>query len=408
MRTFLYNISTAVLRILLPLAARFSGKVKLFCQGRKQLTPTIKQNLKENKAPLFWVHCASVGEFEQGLPVIELLKKKHPTWKVVITFFSPSGYEAVNHSLIDFKYYLPYDTARNAAQFIDLVQPEFALFIKYEYWHHFLKVLNARQVPTYSVSSIFRPSQAFFKWYGGWNRKMLSQFTYFMVQDQTSINLLHSIGLKNATLTGDTRFDRVLELKKEPLNFPEIEHFIEDRPVFLIGSLRAEDNEVIFSFINTNPTYAFIIAPHDITEKHIAEIEASVSSTVRHSNLLENSKKKVLIIDSIGKLSRLYRVANLAYVGGGFSDGIHNILEPAVYHIPIFFGNKQYKKYKEAVDLVNQNVAFPVKDEIELGALVKAIDNPEKLAIIKASLKQYVKSNKGAALKVVSIINEQQ
>ncbi len=393
--------------MLLPLLARFSGKVKLFYQGRKKLIPIIKESLKENKAPLFWMHCSSIGEFEQGIPVIELLKKEHPTWKVVVTFFSPSGYEAANHTLIDFKYYLPYDTKRNAIQFINLVKPQLALFIKYEYWYHFLKELNTRQVPTYSVSSIFRPSQVFFKWYGGWNRKMLSQFTHFMVQDQASVHILHSIGLTNATQTGDTRFDRVLKLKNEPITYPEIEDFIDGRPVFLIGSLRAEDDEVIFSFINTNPAYAFIIAPHDITEEHIITIEASVSSTVRHSKLTKNLSRKVLIIDSFGKLSRLYRLANFAYIGGGFSDGIHNILEPAVCHIPVFFGNKHYKKYKEAVDLVNLNVAFPVENVIELTSLMKDVENPPKLEMIQANIKQYVKLNKGAALKVVNIINEQ-
>jgi len=379
----------------------------LFYQGRKQLILTIRESLNENKDPLFWVHCSSIGEFEQGIPVIELLKKEHPTWKVVVTFFSPSGYEAVNHTLIDFKYYLPYDTKRNAIQFINLVKPQLALFIKYEYWYHFLKELNTKQVPTYSISSIFRPSQAFFKWYGGWNRKMLLQFTYFMVQDQASVHVLHSIGLTNATQTGDTRFDRVLKLKNEPITYPEIEDFIEDRPVFLIGSLRAEDDEVIFSFINTNPAYAFIIAPHDITEEHIITIEGSVSSTVRLSRLTKNLNRKVLIIDSFGKLSKLYRLANFAYIGGGFSDGIHNILEPAVYNIPIFFGDQHYKKYKEAVDLVELKVAFPINGSTSLEQSVNQFSNPELLRNVSQKMKIYVKSNEGAANKVISIINGQ-
>ena len=199
----------------MPLMAGFSTKIKLFHQGRKQLLPRISDTLKDNKAPLFWVHCSSVGEFEQGLPVIEALKKENPTWKVVVTFFSSSGFESANHSIIDYKFYLPYDTKKNAALFITLIQPKAALFIKYEFWYHFLNQLHKNQIPAYSVSSIFRPTQAFFKWYGGWNRKMLHNFTHFMVQDEASKALLQSINISTVTITGDTRFDRVLKIKED-------------------------------------------------------------------------------------------------------------------------------------------------------------------------------------------------
>jgi len=392
---------------LLPLFAKFSTKAGLFYKGRKDLLPQINEALANNKAPLFWVHCSSVGEFEQGLPVIESIKKGHPTWKVVITFFSPSGYESVNHPMIDYKFYLPVDTKSNARQFINLIEPEIALFIKYEFWYHFLNELSKNQIPIYSVSSIFRSSQTFFKWYGGWNRKMLRKFTHFMVQDETSKELLRSIGINEVTQTGDTRFDRVIELKQEGVFFPEIDSFIGDKKVFIIGSLRNEDDEIILPFVNANPEFAYIIAPHDITEKHIAKIEQSISSTVRHSALNANSNKNVLIIDSIGKLSRLYQFANFAYVGGGFSDGIHNILEPAVYNIPVFFGSKHFKKYKEAVDLVRLEAAFPVHDSTSLEILVNKLTNPTLLKNVSKKMKDYVKANEGAARKVSSIINEQ-
>lgn len=393
---------------MLPLFAKFSTKAGLFYKGRKDLLPQISEALANNKAPLFWVHCSSVGEFEQGLPVIELLKEGHPTWKVVVTFFSPSGYEAVNHPIIDYKFYLPVDKKSNARQFINLIEPEIALFIKYEFWYHFLNELSKNQIPIYSVSSIFRYSQTFFKWYGGWNRKMLRKFTHFMVQDETSKELLRSIGIHKVTQTGDTRFDRVIELKQEGVCFPEIDSFIGDKKVFIIGSLRLEDDEIIFPFVNANPEFTYIIAPHDITEKHIKKIEKSVLSTVRHSALNANSNKNVLIIDSIGKLSQLYQLADFAYVGGGFSDGIHNILEPAVYNIPIFFGEKHYKKYKEAVDLIRLEAAFPVQNSTSLEILVNKLANPVQFEIVSQKMERYVKSNEGAARKVAFIINEQQ
>ncbi len=405
MRTALYNLSIQLLKLLLPLGAKFSAKVMLFYKGRKSLLTTIQGDLSTNTHDLFWVHCSSVGEFEQGLPVIELLKKEQPTWKVVVTFFSPSGYEVVNHPIIDYKYYLPYDTPRNASRFVELINPRLAIFVKYEYWYHMLNALHTKQIPTYSVSSIFRPTQTFFKWFGGWNRRMLAYFTHFMVQDEQSVKLLKSIGLTNATQTGDTRFDRVLELKTSKIKFPEIEDFTSNKTVFIIGSLRAEDDEVIFSFINSNPHFTYIIAPHDITEKHMSKIEHALKSTIRHSNLTPQSKAKILIIDSTGKLSKIYQLANFAYIGGGFSDGIHNILEPAVYNIPIFFGNKHYKKYKEAVDLVALEAAFPIESADHLTGSVNRINNEQSLKTLSSRIENYVNSNRGAAQKVVSIIN---
>lgn len=406
MRTFLYNLFTLQFRILLPILAMFSTKLSLFYQGRKKIFVKIRATLKDNKEEIFWIHCSSVGEFEQGLPVIELIKKENPTWKVLVTFFSPSGYEAVNHNIIDYQFYLPLDSVSNARKFIDEVKPILAVFIKYEFWYNFLRELKNNNIPIYSVSTIFRPSQTFFKWHGGWNRKMLTRFTHFMVQDETSLSLLKSIGLTNAHITGDTRFDRVLKIKEDTLRFPEIEKFIKDRTVFIIGSLRPEDDTTIVPFVNSTKDYVFIIAPHEITEKHISKIERTIEGTIRHTDLTDESSSNVLIIDSIGKLSRLYRLANFAYVGGGFSDGIHNILEPAVYNIPIFFGNKYYKKYKEATDLVRLKSAFPVSDSNDLTKeLFKLKDAKTKLTV-RTTMEEYVGANMGAAQKVVNIINQ--
>lgn len=406
MRTFLYNFFTLLFRLLLPLLAKFSAKTNLFYQGRKKIIDKIKTELEENEEELFWVHCSSVGEFEQGLPVIELIKRENPNWKVVVTFFSPSGYEAVNHESVDYKFYLPIDTPSNALNFVDVVKPQLAIFVKYEFWYHFLKALRHEHIPIYSVSSIFRPTQTFFKWHGGWNRKMLQMFTYFMVQDESSLELLKSIGLTNAQITGDTRFDRVLKIKEETDQFPEIEQFLSNRKVFIVGSLRPEDDETIFSFINSNTEYAFIIAPHEITKKHLSKIENSINGSVRHSQLPAKSNENVLIIDSIGKLSRLYRLANYAYIGGGFSDGIHNILEPAVYSIPIFFGNQHYKKYKEATDLISLKAAFPVSNENDLTKELLKLKDKKTMSFISTTIEEYVGANKGAAQKVVNIINQ--
>ena len=407
MRTILYNLLLYFSRILLPLASLFSSKVKKYYVGHINLLNRIKINLESNSSPLFWVHCSSVGEFEQGLPVIELLKQEHPTWKVVVTFFSPSGYEAVNHSIIDYKFYFPYDTKTNASTFLEIVKPSMVLFIKYEYWYHFLNELNKRHIPIFSVSSIFRPTQTFFKPWGSWNRNMLQKFTYFMVQDKTSLQLLASIGLTNVKITGDTRFDRVLKIREDTQSFPEINTFINGKRVGVIGSLRSEDDDIILPFINSNPHYKYIIAPHDISEKHIVKIEEAIQSTVRYSLLKEDDlDKKVLIIDSIGKLSKLYRLANFAYVGGGFSDGIHNILEPAVYNIPVFFGNKYFKKYKEATDLITLNAAFPISSTQDFISQLKKMDDKVVLNEVKSNIANYVELNKGAAIKVVQLINQ--
>ena len=407
MRTFIYDVSVFTARLLLPLFALLSAKIKKFRKGRHNLMTELKTALKENTNTLFWVHCSSVGEFEQGLPVIELLKKENPTWKVIVTFFSPSGYEAVNNSIIDYKFYLPYDTRFNARQFIKIVNPQFALFVKYEFWHHFLKELKIKNIPTYSVSSIFRPTQAFFKWWGSWNKRMLNQFTYFMVQDETSLKLLKSIGITNAEITGDTRFDRVLKIKEDTLRFPEIENFIGGKKVFIVGSLRPEDDNIVLPFIKANTEYRFIIAPHEITEKHISKIENTLDFTVRHSELSTKTDANILIIDSIGKLSRLYRLAHFAYIGGGFSDGIHNILEPAVYNIPVFFGDKYYKKYKEATDLTELQASYAIADTDDLTQKLKVLESKSEFERVHNQIESYVNSNIGASIKVVNIINQQ-
>jgi len=407
MRTFLYNLLLLLSRALLPLASLISSKVKKYYDGQRDLLNRIRIELESNTNQLFWAHCSSVGEFEQGLPVIELLKKENPTWKVIVTFFSPSGYEAVNHPLIDFKFYFPYDTKANARAFLDLIKPMMVLFIKYEYWYHFLNELNKRTIPTFSVSSIFRPSQTFFKPWGSWNKRMLQKFTYFMVQDEVSLKLLKSIGLTNAQISGDTRFDRVLKIKEGSQTFPEIEAFIEGHQVGIIGSLRPEDDDCILPFINANLSYKFIIAPHDISEKHILKIEEAIQSTVRYSQLNKaDLNQQVLIIDSIGMLSRLYRLGDFAYVGGGFSDGIHNILEPAVYNIPVFFGNKYFKKYKEANDLIALNAAFPISNTADFIKQFQKLDNEVVLNEVKSNIASYVDANKGAASKVVQLINQ--
>lgn len=407
MRTTLYNALLSITQALLPVIAILSTKLKLFYKGRKNLLKNIKNTLSQSGASLLWVHCSSVGEFEQGLPVIEELKKHHNDWKVLVTFFSPSGYEAVNHALIDFKFYLPLDTAHNAREFVDSVDPKMAIFIKYEFWYNYLNELKKRDIPNFSVSSIFRPSQVFFKTGGGWNRKMLRAFTFFMVQDEQSLNLLGSINLTNASITGDTRFDRVLKIKEDPTTFPEIEAFCKEHKVFMVGSLRPEDDEVILNLVQSQLNLKFIIAPHEITEKHMHKIEEAIESTVRHSSLDETQMDKhVLIIDSIGKLSRLYRLADFTYIGGGFSDGIHNILEPAVYNLPVFFGNKYYLKYKEAVDLASLGGAFPIENTSQISNKLKELEDENVLNSTKIKIEDYVNSNKGAAQKVIKLIEQ--
>lgn len=401
----LYNLVILLVRLLAKVAALFDPKARLLIQGQHKLIQKITDVFATNHSPVIWVHCASLGEFEQGRPVIEALRKSYPSHKIFLTFFSPSGYEVrKTYAQVDWVFYLPWDTSKNASQFIDAVKPVLAIFVKYEFWFHYSNELKKREIPLLSISSIFRKEQVFFKSYGKFYRSILAKFTYFFVQNEESLKLLQSIGIQNTTLAGDTRFDRVKSLVNQGVEIEIAKRFKADQKTFVIGSCWPNDLSVLAPFINEKSTQLkFIIAPHEITESFITSIEKALNvSCVRFSqaaNKLEEAS--VLIIDNVGMLSRLYRYGEFAYVGGAFGKGLHNILEPACYGVPIFFGNKNYRRFQEAVDLINRGGAFAVNDFQDLKVKYELVNTPQTFLLACDVTQQYIEENLGATKKII-------
>lgn len=388
--------------------ALFHPKIKLFVQGRSQTFSILKNKIqKENKT--IWIHVASLGEFEQGLPVIEKLKFTYPTYSIVVTFFSPSGYEVKkNTAAADAVVYLPLDTRRNAKRFIESVNPVLAIFVKYEIWPNYLKELKEKQVPILLISAIFKKEQVFFKWYGGIMRKALQAFTHFFVQDNNSVALLKSINLNNTTLSGDTRFDRVAEILERDNKLSFMERFKGNKTCFVAGSTWPEDEEIIVKFINeTQKHLKFVLAPHNIKMEHIQSLKKSISKKVVLYTEIEHndiSSSEVLIINTVGLLTKIYSYADIAYVGGAFATGLHNTLEPAVFGIPIIIG-PDYKGFNEAEKLVAENGILVTGDYDEFtSALGKLLENPEYSKNTGVINSNFVKENKGASIQVMAHI----
>ncbi|MEW7277235.1 glycosyltransferase N-terminal domain-containing protein [Aquimarina sp. 2201CG1-2-11] len=351
----LYNILINLFNGILPVIGMLSPKLKLFVTGRRSVFETLKQHIKAEDQ-VIWFHCASLGEYEQGVPVIQELKKKYPNYKLLVTFFSPSGYEAKkNSNLVDVIVYLPIDTKSNAKRFLQIVQPDLAVFVKYEFWPNFLNELKVTHTPTVFISASFRKDQVFFKWYGSFVRKALDAVAHFFVQDRISLELLEKEGFTNATLSGDTRFDRVSHQIEMDNYVDFISEFIDDRLCYVIGSSWAEDEEVFVNYINAAPdNICFVIAPHEIKAAKIAALQQKIEKkTVRYSEKDTISVKdhQVFLLDTVGYLSRAYSYGDIAYVGGAMgTSGLHNILEPATFGIPIVIG-KNFEKFREAKQL---------------------------------------------------------
>jgi 3-deoxy-D-manno-octulosonic-acid transferase len=376
---FFYNITIFLYSVLIRLAAPFNIKARQISEGRNHVFAGIIDKIKYDK-PIIWVHCASLGEFEQGRPLIEAIRKLHPQYRIFLTFFSPSGYEIrKNYELADYIFYLPSDTKGNAGKLIDLVKPEKVFFVKYEFWFHYINELKKGQIPLYLVSAIFRPDQQFFKntpW-GKWYRQMLFGFSHFFVQDEKSVELLGSIGLTNVTRAGDTRFDRVAEIARNGKVIPLVEKFKGNSLLVVAGSTWKPDEELLVQFIHNNPEIKFIIAPHETkagnTDRLINLLKTPV---ICYTDSTEDKviNKQVMIVDTIGILSSIYKYADLAYIGGGFGVGIHNTLEAAIFGMPIVFG-PNYRKFNEAATMVKDGIAFPVADfsalESNLNLLLK-------------------------------------
>jgi len=352
--------------------------------------------------PVIWIHCASLGEFEQGRPLIEAIKKLHPSYQICLSFFSPSGYEIrKNYELADTIFYLPADTTNNARQLIDLINPSIVFFIKYEFWFHYIQELKTRNIPLYIVSAIFREDQLFFKnspW-GKWYRKMLFQFEHFFVQDQQSVELLGRIGLKNVTRAGDTRFDRVAEIARNGKVIPMVEKFKGNHLLIVAGSTWKPDEELLVETIHSHPEVQFIIAPHETKKGNIDRLINLLKTTVvcyTEANEEAVSHSQVLIVDTIGLLSSIYKYADLAYIGGGFGVGIHNTLEAAIFGMPIVFG-PNYLKFNEATAMVNLGVAFSVNNYPQLNNLLESLlSDDEKRKKIALKCTQFTDQNLGA------------
>lgn len=396
----LYNLFIRLTAFFLPVTTFFSGKMKSFVNGRKYIWDYLEQEINPEEQYI-WFHVSSLGEYEQGVPMMQEIRKNFPEHKILLSFFSPSGYEIrKNNPLADITIYLPLDTPKNAKKFIQLVQPKMAFFVKYDFWPNYLHQLKNKEIPTYLVSGIFREKQLFFKKYGKFYRKSLQAFEHFFVQDDNSQQLLQSIGYTNVTVAGDTRFDRVYEITKNNANLPDIENFIQDKLCIVFGSTWAKDDELIASFINQNKQdIKYLIAPHDIKEKNIARLESLLKKkSVRYtkSTTTEIKNSDVLIIDTIGLLTRIYRYANIAYVGGGFGAGIHNILEPATYGLPIIIGPK-YDKFKEAKDLVSQKSCIAITDQATFDrAMNQLISNEDLRQKSGKNNADYVENQRGA------------
>lgn len=396
----IYQLGIHIYRLAAWLAAPFNPKARFWHQGQKEVFPYLKRK-SIGKQPLIWVHCASLGEFEQGRPLIEAIKKQHPGYQILLTFFSPSGYEIrKNYEVADFISYLPADTPANARRFINLTQPEKVFFIKYEFWKNYLHELSRRKIPLYLVSAIFRPEQLFFQkgLRANWYRNILQGVEHFFVQNQQSANLLASIGFSNYTVTGDTRFDRVAEIAANRKELPQIAAFKGDAKLIVAGSSWQPDEELLSEYLKTNKTVKMIIAPHEVKEVNVKRLLTLLPEKAsRYSSAADQlTDSRILIIDSIGILSSIYRYADVAYIGGGFGVGIHNTLEAAIYNIPVLFG-PNYLKFQEAVELVNRKLAFPVKNANELTAqLDQLIGQDELRAGIAVGCRQFMSENIGA------------
>ncbi|MDP4237937.1 MAG: glycosyltransferase N-terminal domain-containing protein [Bacteroidota bacterium] len=402
----LYSIGIYVYGVFIFLASLFNEKARLLRRGQRVAFDLLKEKA-DPKARYVWFHAASLGEFEQGRPVIEQLKREQPGIKILLTFFSPSGYEVrKNYAGADLVSYLPLDTPGNAARFVKLVKPSKAIFIKYEFWPNYLLALKAADVPVYSISAIFRPEQVFFKGYGKWYLNLLSTFRHLFVQDQVSLDLLEKNGVKNASVCGDTRFDRVYDLYTRAKQLPLIEEFIKGaEKVIVAGSTWPKDEEILVRYLKLHPDIKLILVPHEIQSSHISEISKLLDGKfVRYSEANQGNVQTTncLVVDVIGILSSIYRYANVAYIGGGFGVGIHNTLEAAVYGIPVVFG-PVYQKFREARGLIAIGGAFSIPNYVILEAQFDRLLKDNRAGKLAGD---YVKQNTGATNQICKIIGQ--
>ena len=405
---FLYDFSLFLYFVGIKIASIFNPKAKKWIDGRKQIFEEIARNWDANHKSI-WIHCASLGELEQVRPLIEQLKKTYPSHKILLTFYSPSGYDIrKNYPLADYVCYLPFDTKKNADKFINLIQPNLAIFVKYEFWYHHLITLKNRKIPTLLVSALFRPNQPFFKWYGQLHREMLSTFQHLFIQNQGAAQLLKKHAWNNYSIAGDTRIDRVIDIANKAATFPIIKTFVGDTPTLIAGSTWPVDEQLLIPFIQqqTDNNWKFIIAPHNIQDRYINDLEQKLGSLCIRYSLAKEKKienQRVMIIDNIGMLSSIYQYGKIAYIGGGFGAGIHNTLEPIAFGLPVIFGPK-YQKFTEALTLVQDGGAFVIQNEKTVQQVMDRLSRPNNYDDASSKAKAYISHNQGATKKILVYI----
>ncbi|MBN4072237.1 3-deoxy-D-manno-octulosonic acid transferase [Flavobacteriales bacterium AH-315-E23] len=405
--TLLYNLVISIYHFGIRVAALTNPKAAKWVAGRKNLLARMREEVDATERPI-WMHCASLGEFEQGRPIIERLKQRNPNVKVLLTFFSPSGYEVrQDYEHASYVYYLPRDSKSNARTFLEIVKPRVAIFVKYEYWLNYLSALKAAKVPTYLISARLRKDQVFFKSYGGVFRRALGGMTRIFLQDQVSNELAKSLGLQNTEVGGDTRYDRVSETVENAGDVQGLNAFVGEEQVFIGGSTWPVDEAFILPFINAaSAKFKFILAPHVVDDKHIDEIERNLDvACIRYSNIESGDVEaaRVLIIDNVGMLSNLYKYGHIAYVGGGFTGALHNILEPAAFGMPVLFGPR-FDKFPEAEELIEAGGAFAIIDGLDFVKRMSFLSDPFVIKIAAEMSRKFVRDQVGAADKVVEAI----
>lgn len=406
MGEFFYRLGISLLGIGVKIHALINAKSKKFVEGRRNMFPQLEEKFKSVDQPVVWFHCASLGEFEQGRPVMEAFKKEHPDFFILLTFFSPSGYEVrKNYEMADYIGYMPLDTAENAKRFVEITNPKMAFFVKYEFWHYHLKALSEADCWVYSISAIFRSNQRFFRFYGGFHRNILKQFDHIFVQNKTVASLLKGINLHNVSVSGDTRFDRVKSITNSVKPQEMFAEFSQDQLVLIGGSTWEPDVKVFAPFLQQNSEWKAIIAPHDISESNLKLHEEVLKiPTSRFSEIksVAKAETRVILIDNIGMLSSLYQYGEIAFIGGAYGDGLHNTLEAACFGLPVFFGNKKYRKFQEALDLLDHKAAFKVANAQEFLSIM----NSDDFKIEESSQKalEYVSQNIGATKQIMKHI----
>ena len=405
----IYNLGIRFYALLIRFASLFNTKAKQFVVGRKEVFEQLSMFKNQSSSPIAWFHAASLGEFEQGLPVMEEFKEQYPKFRLLVTFFSPSGYEQrKEHPLADFVCYLPTDTKSKAKRFVEIMRPQVVFFIKYEYWFHFLSQIHMHKIPLYSLSALFTPGHIFFKPYGAFHRRMLKYFDFTFVQNESSLQLLQHIGIEEVAVSGDTRFDRVLRTIAQPNHYLEVEEFKGTSKLCIIGSAWPSDMAVLNDFINqASPDLKFVIAPHLIDYDHIKKIVSGIKIPWhRYSESVQvREESQVLILDTIGMLSSIYQYGDFAYIGGAFGDGLHNILEAVAFGLPVVYGNRGLEKFPESVTLKALGGGFTVANSSEAGEILGKLNCQDDFRKHASGIcKEYVLENAGATEKIMSYL----